>query len=196
MSRHTPDSDLEYILAAFLASAECASTFCAVAGPHLLRFARRFAPMLADDIHGEIVNETFTALVQLHPASFNPSRGSALKFLEFQARHAARRVRANYCPPGERTRGRWHDTPDVEVALETGIPPVVTATSVLRPVDVLTSIAAGEVLRRAPAEVASMLHDVYFEGHSMRESARRRGVDHSRVARALRLFSKHIRTAA
>jgi hypothetical protein len=196
LSRHTPDSDLEYVLASFLASSECASTFCAVAGPHLLRFSRRFAPMLADDIHGEIVNETLTALLQLHPGAFNPTRGSALRFLEFQVRHAARRVRANYCPPGERTRGSWQDTPDVEEALQTEIPPTVTATSLSRPVDLFMWVAAREVLGLAPAAVASLLHDLYFAGRSMRECARRRGVDHSRVARALRSFSEHMRTAA
>src|SRR5262245_43008822 len=43
-------------------------------------------------------------LLDAPPGAFKPARGSALTFLAYQVRHAARRVRARYTAPGQPTR--------------------------------------------------------------------------------------------
>src|SRR3989442_3776334 len=73
--------------------------FPVAARPLLKTFARQAAPELPADIHDEVVSQSLEYLIE-HGARFEPKRGTAKSFLKLLIGQAARKVRADYCPPG------------------------------------------------------------------------------------------------
>lgn len=195
MSTCDSTTDLEHLLTAFIGDPQRNQRFVDAASPHLLRFARRFAPFLPKDLLQDVVSETLLSLLRLAPGSFDPRRGSAVTFLQFHVRHAVRRVRAAHCAPGQKTRGRWNPAA-ADAPLDDNVADTSTATLRQEPVDVVTRIAAREVMNQAPRAVGRVLYSMYFEGRTLRETSRRAGVDHSSLGRKVRAFCEKVRTAA
>jgi DNA-directed RNA polymerase specialized sigma24 family protein len=71
--------------------------------PLLRRFARGAAREMPPDLQEEVVSQSLEYLIR-YGAQFRPERGTAASFLKVMVGEAARRVRADYCPPGQRTR--------------------------------------------------------------------------------------------
>ncbi len=189
-------ADLEHLLTRFIADPHHERRFLDVAQPHLLRFAGRFAANLPQDLRQDVVNETLVSILELAPGAFDSTRGSATTFLQLLVRHAARKVRAGHCPPGQRTRSRWDARGTAEAPLDDILADQPTATMKRAPIDLLTQLAARQVMRRAPAVVRRVLYSIHFEGRTLRETARRAGVDHGSLGRQVRAFSSKARAAA
>jgi DNA-directed RNA polymerase specialized sigma24 family protein len=83
--------------------------FNRLARPIFKKFAKRLGPDLQTDIvNCDVVSECFVVLLEREAGAFDPRRGSVRKYLFGIARTAIQRVRAQYCPPGRRTRYRSH----------------------------------------------------------------------------------------
>jgi hypothetical protein len=71
----------------------------------LLKVARRVAPQLArKGLAEDVVQQMWVLLLQKSPGAFDPTRGTAINYLWFTMKTAARDIQASYTAPGQRTR--------------------------------------------------------------------------------------------
>lgn len=175
-----------------------AEEFPKVARPFLLAVARRRAPDLPVDLRQDIVSETFALLLMIPESAFNPAIGPAKSFLALQVRSAIRRVRADYCPPGQRTRPLTR-TPTVaeddrpRVVPIDDLPPREEPRNryVVQQFDACCD--AKTLLAKAPPSVAVALHRIHIMGEGLSEVSGALGVSRFAMARAITAFSDQIR---
>jgi len=197
-----PVASLDEVLSKFLADPSSASEFPVLAQPHLVRFSRRFGAGLPDDVRDEIVNETLIGVMNTPTATFDPARGSALTFLAYQARQAARRVRAQYAPPAEKKRVPRKARAKVDLPEPTVVPKKTAVVLEELPAAAyganlqFETLLASEVLAAAPLRVRTALIGIHYEGHSLRNVAAAVGVNHGVLSRELSAFAATMRAAA
>jgi DNA-directed RNA polymerase specialized sigma24 family protein len=195
-------TDLDLALAAFLNQSSAFNDFDVLARQHLERYSRRFGGGLPADIREEIVDETIAGLMQSSPRAFDPARGSALTFLAYETRHAARRVRATYTAPGQKTRVKKVDRSDERMpksvsALEAACAFERAETSgygVARHVEIAVEVF--DILSLATTRVGRALVAGYFDGQSLRQIANQLGVNHGTLSREINAFFDAQRIAA
>jgi len=175
---------------------DAAEEFVRVASPFLLALARRRAPDLPADLRRDIVSETFAGILTIPKSAFNPAIGPAKAFLAVQIRSAIRRVRANYCSPGRRTRALSR------TATGANSPPLIVPIEELTPADqprdrhspqrLDAYCDAKTVLAKAPANVAVALQRIYVMGDRVNDVAEALGVSRFTMARAITAFSNQM----
>ncbi len=177
-----------------------AEEFPKVARPFLLTVARRRAPDLPVDLRQDIVSETFANLLAIPNAAFNPAIGPAKAFLALQVRSAIRQVRADYCPPGQRTRAPSRTATPAEVG-RPRIVPISDLTPSEEPRDryVVQKLDAycdaKTVLAKAPTRVAEALRRIYIMGDGLSHVSDALGVSRFTMTRAITAFSNQMRQA-
>jgi DNA-directed RNA polymerase specialized sigma24 family protein len=189
-------SDLDDLLRRYLShEPEAAAEFYNSANPYILNLSRKIAPELARDKQEEIAQQTFLNLWELPPSSFDPERGSAKGFLYGHVRDAARKVRADYCPPGQRTR-RYRKSAGEEqqeeipaaISLDTGTFKEPRAQNeFMRFENVLTV----ETIRsRATGLVAAAINLIYLEDKTMTQTATELCVSRFQLRREFNSFAQ------
>src|SRR5262249_4782452 len=150
---------------------------------------------LPDDVRDEIINETLLGVMNTRASTFDPARGSAKTFLAYQARQAARRVRAQYAQPAEKKRVRRKARAKVDAPALTVVPKKtllvvdeVAATAFSANLQFETVLAT-EILASAPMRVRTALIGIHYEGHSLRNVAAAMGVNHGVLSRELTAFA-------
>jgi DNA-directed RNA polymerase specialized sigma24 family protein len=212
-----PITELDRALSTFLDHPSTYKEFDALARPHLRRYGRRFGAGLPADVRTEIVNETIVGLLQAPAGAFDPHRGSAHTFWTYEARHAARRVRARYAAPGRMTRisklkaDAIVRAAEAETARPTECPePDLELIGAARfpgrggsqahtyglALHAETAAQAAEILAKAPIRVRTTLMDTYYEGKSLRQVASDMGVNHGTLSREINVFFEGQRAAA
>lgn len=68
-----------------------------------LRFVRRRAPFMPDDVREEVFDQIFVRLLD-HPPAYDLAKCSLRSLMYGLARNALKQVRAMYAPPGQKTR--------------------------------------------------------------------------------------------
>jgi hypothetical protein len=200
----TSHPDLNALLEQFLAGdARARDQFPRAARPYLIKFARRLARELPDEIQQEAVNQSLLNLTLQKPANYDPKRGSAKTFLRFMLTSALRQVRASYTPPGHMTRrrgpkGSMSELPSLAV-------PHVRSLDDLDEADMPTidgGITAAEarhdvraILRYAPAHVATTLDRVYLQEHVLNDVATELGLSRYTLSRQVNEFTRGVRAA-
>lgn len=169
-----------------------AETFPTTARPLMKTFARYAAPELPPDVHDEVVSQSLEYLIE-YGKQFQPARGTAKSFLKLMTEQAARKVRADYCPPGCRTRLDRRDRrcaqrkvvplSDIEIENPHGV----------EELDVTCEARA--LLRRAPAKIARALVLIYFAGETVSAAATAVGMSRFALSREISRFTRTVREA-
>jgi DNA-directed RNA polymerase specialized sigma24 family protein len=173
-----------------------AETFPSTARPLMLRFAWRTARELPRDLHDEVVSQSLEYLIE-YGSRFQPERGTAKAFLKVVTGQAARKVRADYCPPGCRTRleprNQRHARPEVLTIseLEGENPEHPDALK-----DLDTTCVVREILLRAPTKIAQALVLIYFLGETVSTAAKAVGMSRFALNREITRFMRTEREAA
>src|SRR5262245_7259743 len=101
------DSQIDDCLCGFLdRDPSKTNMFIALATPIIKQISRRAAPWLPEDLHDEVINQTFVNLLASPNSSFDPVKTNATKFIRRKLSNALRQVRESYRPPGQPSRGR------------------------------------------------------------------------------------------
>jgi RNA polymerase sigma factor (sigma-70 family) len=170
-----------------------AQYFPTTARPLMKTFARRAAPELPADVQDEVVSQSFEYLIQ-SKAQFQPERGSAKAFLKVLTRQAVRKIRADYCPPGRRTRPDRHDRRQQKpkiVSLSDINENVLVNRDAVDELDTNCEVKA--ILRRAPEKVARALVLIYFAGERVSSAARAVGMSRFALSREIARFMRAVR---
>jgi hypothetical protein len=170
--------------------------FPTTARPLMKTFARHAAPELPPDIQDEVVSQSLEYLIQ-YGSRFQPARGSAKAFLKVLTGQAARKIRADYCPPGRRTRPDRHDRrrgkPKVVSLSDVNLENALVNRDAVDELD--TSCDVKAILRRAPAKVARALVLIYFAGEKVSAAARAVGMSRFALSREISHFMRAVREA-
>jgi DNA-directed RNA polymerase specialized sigma24 family protein len=157
-------------------------------------FARNAAPELPVDIRDEVVSQSFEYLIQSGP-QFQPGRGSAKAFLKILTRQAVRKIRADYCPPGRRTRpdrrDRSHGKPKVVSLSDINLENILVNHDAVDELDRQCDVKA--LLGRAPAKVATALVLIYFAGEKVSAAAKAVGMSRFALSREIAGFMRAVR---
>jgi len=171
-----------------------AEYFPTAARPLMKTFARRAAPDLPVDVQDEVVSQSFEYLIQSR-SQFQPERGSAKAFLKIRTRQAARKVHADYCPPGRRTRPapheRDHEQQRVISLSEMNLESVLINEEAAKEPERKYQVKA--LLDRAPAKVAAALVLIYFVGEDVSVAAKAVGMSRYALSREITRFMRAVR---
>jgi len=157
--------------------------------PYLVSLARKIARQLSDDLQEEVVQQVCLDLIGDTYIRFDPMRGSAKGFLVFAIRNAVRKVRADYCPPGCRTRPKKSDG-----SWEYGYPPLSiealdnelgTRTTEHQ---ITAKCEANSLLERAPERVVIALKRIHYLGDSLGEVAQDLDVSRFKLSREMSAY--------
>jgi len=171
----------------FVAGAPLATeTFPVIAWPLLKKFARLSAPELPRDLRDEVVSQNLEYLIE-YGKQFDPARGSANAFLKLLSGRAARKVRADYCPPGCRTRpGPRDDERNARREALSLAEVEHKAADATMDLDVSCEVKA--ILRRAPATIARALLMIYVAGETVSATAKAVGMSRFTLRREMSRF--------
>lgn len=172
-----------------------AETFPDAARPLMKTFARHAAPELAPDIQDEVVSQSLEFLIE-YGSKFQPVRGTAKSFLKLLVGQAARRVRAEYCPPGCRTRLSRRDrrqTPRNVSLSAVNLQSALGNSDAVRELDLSCETKA--ILRSAPPTIARALVLIYFAGEAVATAAKAVGMSRFALSREIRHFMRTVRGA-
>ena len=189
-------------------------------GKGVLSYVRRMCRFKAPDLAADLIEEVAQeAIARLFAAGAAALDGKApLRLLRHVALDALRKVRADYAPPGQRTR-RYKDEPRDRIAASdaTRIPDAtaIEAATVragdhaMIEVDGFASpeadlakaeseqrIEIRSVLAKLPPSVAAALRLVHVHEHSMAEVAALAGIDRFALRRRIEVACRPIRLAA
>jgi hypothetical protein len=173
---------------------------------------RRRAPDLAEDLHEEVVDETWTIICCSPGLKYDPARGSVWKFLVGRLMNAIKTIRAVYRPVGSRTRSiprrrsakvAANEMP-AEMSLDSGttaqaevINSAVIEKSVEQAERIEKSVEAVSLIEAAPADIRPALELIYQEGSGVAEAAQALGISRFTLRRRLDEFAKqHAELAA
>jgi hypothetical protein len=156
--------------------------------PYLTNLARKIGRQLPDDIQEEIVQQTCLDLLGNSKLKFDPRRATAKKFLVLAVRNAFRKVRADYCPPGNTSRPRKskdQKTIQTVVSIE-DLDESKYATSCWQ--EVITRSEVNSLLRFAPPPVALSLERIYYSGDKLFEVAEDLDISRFKLSREIAAY--------
>lgn len=192
MAEMTSTIDDQSLLDFVAGTQPAAEAFPMIARPLMKTFARYAAAELPPDVHDEVVSQSLEYLIE-YGKQFQPARGTAKSFLKLMAGQAARKVRADYCPPGCRTR---LDRRDRRRARGKVVPLLDVDIENPRGVEELDmSCDARAILRRAPQKIAQALVLIYFAGEALSAAANVVGMSRFALSREIARFMKGVREA-
>jgi DNA-directed RNA polymerase specialized sigma24 family protein len=191
----TSTMDDESLLDFVAGTLPAAETFPSIARPLMLRFARRAARELPRDLPDEVVSQSLEYLIE-YGSRFRLDRGTAKAFLKVVTDQAARKIRADYCPPGCRTRLEPRDQrrarPEVltisELEGENPEHPYAV-------MEVEMTCEVREILLRAPIKIAQALALIYFFGETVSMAAKAVGMSRFALNREISRFFRTQREA-
>lgn len=192
--------------------------FIAEAMPLMTRISRRAAPWLPEDLHGEVVDQTFVNLLVSPPSSFDPTETSAVKFIRRKLFNAIRQVKESYRNPGQSSRGRVYrkeaaveetaaEAATVEkkgVKVKKRFASIVStdAESFAEPVSwqgaeaIEMACDAATILEKAPPVVGDALWLMHCEGYTSTETADMLGISRAGMYAKVADFVQSVRAAA
>lgn len=161
--------------------------FIKIMEPRFMRTARRIGRDLPEDIHGEIVQQTFANLLITRSTDFDPSRGTAWQFLIGKIWNAEKQVRLSYGHPirrreKEEKRAIVAERPkfvSVEVAAELNL----STPNYQKILDGHMYVAT--VMRRVPPPLASALRLICYQNKTKKEAAMLSGLSRFQLQRQL-----------
>lgn len=183
--------DDEFLIEFVAGSLPAAEAFPTAARPLMRRFARSAAPDLPPDLRDEVVSQSLEYLIE-HGKQFQPARGTAKAFLKLMTGQAARKVRADYCPPGCRTRPTRDERCRPPKAVPLCSIDVESPTGVA---EVETACEVRGILRRAPEKIARALVLIYLAGETLAAAARDVGMSRFALSREIARFMRTVRDA-
>jgi hypothetical protein len=181
------------------------------------RLSKSHASDLPDDLHEEICNQAFVELLNVSPAALATRTGKAL--FRRAVRMAIRSVRADYAPPGSRSRPNANASRQTVAAEDVGSiadKQTVQRCMVLdeageRSIDfdlfsdpdalaaqrnVEDRLATEQILRNAPREVGTALRLIYLDGEPVETVAICLGLTRFSLNRRIAAFCSSWRLAA
>jgi hypothetical protein len=171
--------------------------------PLLRKYARGAAREMPPDIQEEVVSQSLEYLIR-YGAQFRPERGTATSFLKVIVGEAARKVRADYCPPGQRTRLDRRDrrrggrktlslsTFDLDT-FEFDPGSAQGTKSGTRDLETRCHVRA--IVECAPARIARALFLIYFVGEAVTAAAKAVGMSRFALHRKISRFANSVSEA-
>lgn len=151
---------------------------------YLLRQVGYIAPYLAPDRREDVVHQAWLDLLNKGPEAFQPSVEHKVQtFFDFLLWNAVKKVRAQYCPPGQRTRPKKDDEGDwgkrlpsisLDEIEEVNLPDDLVDQSA--ETELAVRIDAERVRTAAPDIVQAAIELLFWLGYSKAEAARQLGV--------------------
>lgn len=212
----SPSSDRHELLVGFLTGENRSRRrFYSELKPLMMGLARKIGADLPKDLHEEIVQQAMLGLLLAEPRRYDPAKGSPESFVGMVVWDAARRVRADYAAPGQKTRrenvrakagASVTATPPAaaDPLAPPPPPPIVPLDDVLETMetgmegfrDVEQRLDAEKVLRRADSVVAAALHLIHWEGEAVGMAAAYLSLPRTTLNGRLTAFAREFRFAA
>ncbi|MBC8029215.1 MAG: sigma-70 family RNA polymerase sigma factor [Pyrinomonadaceae bacterium] len=166
--------------------------------PYLINLAHKIGRELPEDLRPEIVQQTCLNLLGNSKMKFDPQRGTAKKFLVLAVRNAFRKVRTDYCPPGNPTRPTKQDG-----AEESGDGIVVPIDEVPESAysdscgdGIIAHCEVNSLLKLAPPRVAVALERIYFSGETLIEVAEDLNMSRFKLSRDISAYCSRMQIIA
>lgn len=167
--------------------AAAVDTFTRMMAPRILRTARSIGRDLPDDIHAEIVQQTFANLLITQPTDFDPSRGTAWQFLIGKIWNAEKQVRTSYGYPLRRKQQYTDHSVVADRPKFVSVDAAETMDFTTRNYQGIIEghIYVATVMRRLPTPLASALRLICYENKTKNEAAKLSGLSRFQLHRQL-----------
>lgn len=187
------------LLVAYLhGDAEARELFPVEAAEVLTKLAAHHAWFLPPDIREEVANEAHLILLE-RVASFDPERAPARVYLRMIVRDAVKRVAANNCPPGWKTRATNADIEEQHgtvLSLEAKVADGFDYCDRCAEHAIYEHCDLRTVFNRAPRPLAIALVRVYCNGEATTDVAASMGITRFTLTRQIKAFADTFQDSA